>query len=1006
SPAAPAPAPGAYPLLLSARGAERIAVARARLADELEADPSLQPADVAATLAARPADTTRAVTVVRDRSHAITALRAGEGSVGSVPDGATAATDRVALLFPGQGAQYVGMARGLYDAEPVFAQNVDRCAAGFDAALGIDLRALMFGGRSRELERTDRSQPALFTVEYALARLLESRGVRPSILVGHSVGEYVAATLAGVFDLPTAIAVVAERGRVMQAAPPGVMLAVPLGESDLGPYLDSDIDVATVNEPGGCVVAGPEGAIADLTAKLAADTITARRVRTSHAFHSRLMEPAATRFADFLAGIELRAPRIPMASNVTGAMMSDEEATDPATWARQMRATVRFADELDAVLADPHRVLVEVGPGGTLTSAAKRHPRFGDGHRIARLVRHPAQDRDDREFFLEGLGQLWAAGLDVDPGAPEGREVLLPGYPFLPERHWIDAAPHRRPTPTSDAGPSGEATAGEDGADTGAEAVLGRVWAACLGVDAVDPEADFFDLGGDSLVAIGVSMAAGHAGIDLTPQDLYDHPTVAALARAVTARDAAGGLAEPTAPSQRPPLTPNLARLGESGLRDHPRWRIPLVLGVGSEVTAEDVAAVLGALVRRHDALRLRLQRDEAGLWEQVIADADDVDGNLSVTEESTAAADLDTAAQERLTAMIADADAGAPPVRALLLRPAGGGDGRLALAVPGWVGETRSREILAADLLTAFGQRAAGMEVFLAPPATGWAQWCQHFAALAGHPAVLETRSRWIDAARPAVRIATADPDDGPVAADYRRLPTMVGTVEAAEIDDARRRTGVRLEELVTAALVRGVSAAVGPGRVVVDVDGDARSVLRPAVDTRNTVGWFTTVHPVALTVPDGDEELVDDVRTALRAVPHHGVGHGLLRYLHAPTAAHLAGAPGADLHLVVTGTVPEPPEIAHGPKAVWFAADAAMPVRDAVPGLGHAVEVRVYRSGGRVHLDWWYDARRVDAARIDALSAAVEQALGAVSRTNAEPADDEADDWELVDLSEGDAR
>ncbi|KXO89982.1 polyketide synthase [Tsukamurella pulmonis] len=1005
APATPAPAPGPYPLLLSARGTERIDVARARLADEWEADPALEPADVAATLAARPADTTRAVTVVRDRAHAIAALRAGEGAVGSVPEGVRDDADRIALLFPGQGTQYVGMARGLYDAEPVFAQNVDRCAAGFDAALGIDLKALLFGGRSRELERTDRSQPALFTVEYALARLLEARGVVPSILVGHSIGEYVAATLAGVFDLPTALTVVAERGRVMQAAPRGVMLAVPLGEKEIAPYLGSEIDVATVNEPGGCVVAGTEDAIADLTAKLAADTITARRVRTSHAFHSRLMEPAAAQFAEFLAGVELREPRIPMASNVTGTLMSAAEATDPATWSRQMRATVRFADELDTVLAEPHRVLVEVGPGGTLTSAAKRHPGFGDGHRIARLVRHPAQDRDDREFFLEGLGTLWAAGLDVDPGVPQGREVLLPGYPFLPERHWVEAAPHRRSAPGPDAAPSGDATAaGDDGADTGTEAVLGRVWAACLGTDTVDPEADFFDLGGDSLVAIGVSMAAGHAGIDLTPQDLYDHPTVAALARAITERDAAGGLAEPTAPSQRPPLTPNLARLTESGVRDHARWRIPLVLGVGPEVTAEDVTAVLEALIARHDALRLRLRRDD-GLWEQVIAEAGEAPTHLRVHEEHTAATDLDAVAQERLAALIAEADDDAAPVQALLLRPEPGGAGRLALAVPGWVGDARSREILAADLLTAFGQRAAGMQVFLAPTATGWAEWSQRLAGLAGHPAVLESRSRWLDAALPAVRIATSDPEDRPAAADYRRLPTTVGTVEAAEIDDARRRTGVRLEELVTAAIVRGVASAVGPGRVAIDLDGDARSVLKPAVDARDTVGWFTTVHPVALTAPDGDDELVEQVRTALRGVPHHGVGHGLLRYLHAPTAAHLAAAPAADLHLVVGGTVPDPPDIAQGAKAVWFAADAAMPVRDVVPGLGHPVELRVYRTGGRLHLDWWFDARRVDAARIDALAAAVTQALGALARTSAEPEDEDADDWELVDLSGGDA-
>lgn len=1014
APPVPQPAPPAqprspFPLLLSARGTERLAVARARLADALEADESIEMADVAATLAARPTDVTRGITVVRDRAHAVTALRAGAGVTGDVPDGAETARDRVALLFPGQGAQYVGMARGLYEAEPVFAQNVDRCAAGFDAALGIDLKALMFSGRSRELERTDRSQPALFTVEYALARLLEHRGVRPSLLVGHSVGEYVAAALAGVLDLPTAISVVAERGRVMQAAPRGVMLAVPLGPDEVAPYLGADIDVATINEPGGCVVAGTGPAIDELSAKLAADAITARRVRTSHAFHSRLMEPAAAQFAEYLAGVDLRAPRIAMASNVTGALFTDGEATDPATWARQMRATVRFADELDVVLADPHRILIEVGPGGTLTSAAKRHPTFLDSHRVVRLVRHPAQDRDDHEVFLEGVGALWAAGLDVDTGVPEGRSVLLPGYPFLPERHWIDPAPRTRPA----GGPGANAEeVTEDTPDTtteaGVEEALGRVWSACLGADTVDPHADFFDLGGDSLIAIGVSMAAGHAGIELTPQDLYDHPTVAGLARAVTERESAGGLGGPVAPSDRPPLPPALARLAESGLREPDRWRIPLVLGVGEQVSSDDVEAVLTALVGRHEALRLRLERDRDGLWQQVIGDADAAPQYLRVAEESTADPDLDSVAAQRLAVTI---DADAPPLTALLLRPDGGGPGRLALGVPGHVGDARSRELLVGDLLAAFGQRSAGMQAWLAPPATGWAAWCQQLAGLAGHPAVLETRRRWHEATSgPVLRLAHADaegdPGAGPVAGDYVRVPTTLGIARAAEIDDARRRTGIRLEELVTAALVRAVTATATEretGRVVIDLDGDARPVLKPALDARDTVGWFTAVHPVAFAAPADDAELLDRVRGELREIPHQGVGYGLLRYLHAPTAAALAAGGEADVHLVVAGTVADVPEAEHGPTAVWFAADAAMPVRDTVPGLGHPVELRVHRSEGRLHLDWWYDARRVDAARIDALAAAVPDALGALARGSGPEVEDE--DWDLVDLSGGEA-
>ena len=1006
-PAAAAPGAGPYPLLLSARGTERLTVARTALADELEADDSVELADVAATLAARPMDVTRGVTVVRDRAHAISALRAAEGVASSVPAGAEDATDRVVMLFPGQGAQYVGMARGLYDGDPVFAENIDRCAAGFDAALGIDLKSLMFGGRSRELERTDRSQPALFAVEYALARALERRGVRPSLLLGHSVGEYVAATLAGVFDLPTAIGVVAERGRLMHAAPPGVMLAVPLGAPELTPHVGPDLDIATINEPGGCVVAGSADAIADLSARLAADGVNARRVRTSHAFHSRMMEQAATAFDAVLRRSTLSAPRIPMASNVTGAMMSDAEATDPGTWSRQIRATVRFADELDLALADPHRVLVEVGPGGALTSAAKRHPRFRDSHRVVRLLRHPAQDRDDHEFFLEGLGQLWAAGIEVEQFLPTGERVLLPGYPFLPERHWVDPSP-RAGTVGIDTAHTPAAAQDQDEAGEGIEAALRRVWAACLGAESVDADADFFDVGGDSLIAIGVSIAAGHAGIDITPQDLYDHPTVRSLAAAIAERDAEAGLTVGEEPTDHPPLPPNLARLLDGGITDYGCWRTPIVLRLAAGLGVDDVSEVLGAVVRRHEVLRLRLRR-RGGVWEQIIGDPAEEQQAWSSTcvETLPAGADAEALAGERLAEIIADGPGDGSMLTALLLRDADGGESRLALAVPGIVGDARSREILMSDLLTAFSQRAAGMPVSLTPASTGWRDWCQRLSELAGHRAVLDGYSRWLDTlSEPAVRIATTDTAAPPAAADFLRLPTTLGAVEAAELDDARRRTGIRLDELITAALVRGVVAIAGPGRVLIDVDGDARSILKPELDLRDTVGWFGTVYPVSITAPDeGDSLLLDAVRNELRGVTHQGIGYGLLRYQYAPTSARLAGLRDADVHLSIAGSIPEPPEALAASAPVWLGTDAARPVRDAIPALGHAVELRVYRAGGRMHLDWWYDRRRVDEARIAALAEAVSTALGAVTRETTESPADAGDDWELIDLSGEDA-
>ncbi len=354
--------------------------------------------------------------VVNDEQHARTVLETAENDNVFVGEfvGNKDNSDQVVFLFPGQGAQHIGMARGLYDAEPVFAEHFDQCAAGFGEELGVDLRAEIFEGTARNLERTDRTQPALFTVEYALAKLIESYGVQPAALAGHSIGEYVAGTIAGVFDIETAIKVVSMRARLMHAAPRGVMVAVALSPEAVGEYLNGEVDIAAINEPGGCVVAGTEEGIRQFSERLTEKGIVARRVRTSHAFHSRLMDSMIPEFTGFLSRQTLREPQIPLLSNVTGTWLAASEATNPATWARQVRSTVRFSDEVDVLLGEPNRILVEVGPGGTLTSSASRHPRWSNGHRAVRLMRHHAQNRDDRDAFLLALGQLWAAGVEVD----------------------------------------------------------------------------------------------------------------------------------------------------------------------------------------------------------------------------------------------------------------------------------------------------------------------------------------------------------------------------------------------------------------------------------------------------------------------------------------------------------------------------------------------------------------------------------------------------------------
>ncbi|WP_109470798.1 type I polyketide synthase [Mycolicibacter sinensis] len=1021
SPVGAAPQAGPQVLLLSARTAEALQQGRSDLAAELSGGADTEApnlTDVAYSLARRKPENLRLAAVVADRADAVTVLGAEESENVFIGEGVTDAseTDRVVFLFPGQGAQHIGMARGLYDTEPVFAEYFDRCVAGFDAELGFDLRALIFDGTSRDLERTDRTQPALFTVEYALAKLIESYGVRPAALVGHSIGEYAAATVAGVFDLDTAIKVVAMRARLMHAAPRGVMVAVPLSPDAVGTYLTGDVDLAAVNDPDGCVVAGSEEAIRAFSDALKQAGINARRVRTSHAFHSRLMESMIPEFTGFLSRQTLHEPRIPLLSNLTGTQMAASEATNPATWARSVRATVRFADEIDTLLNEPHRVLVEVGPGATLTASAARHPKFADGHRTVRLMRHHAQNRDDRDTFLLALGQLWAAGVDVDWSGLRGdyqpKRVTVPGYPFERQRHWLEH--NAGATWVSGAVNNGAAASGAGSADgaggsagSSIEATLQRIWGICLGVGSVDRNANFFDIGGDSLVAISVAMAASHEGMDLTPQDLYDNPTVAALAKALTARYAAGGLARQSPGSvEHPPVPPNITYFLENGVREHGHWRIPLILRLRPDVSVDDVRSVLTAVVNHHDALRLRIT-ERAGTWEQHIAEPGEFGeiGTHSLPEGLTAEHD---AVRTMLAEHIREQDLSCPPLTALYIRGSAGDVCYLGLSLHATVGDEASRDILLTDIFTAFGQKLAGNDIELAPVGVGWAEWSQRCAGLATHPAVLESREYWVQAAKAATLRLGAEVAEPPAAADLSKLTSSMAAGDTSEIDDARRRLRLPINEILLAGLSRALAATVGAGTVAVDIGGAGRSVLKPDVDLRRTVGWFTTIYPVALSCSTEAQatarQLLDEVHETLGGVPHYGIGYGLLRYLYAPTARLFSSVAPADIHFAYVGAIPELPSLGDAP--VQFDRDIAMPVREAIPGLGHALELRAYRTSGVLHLDWWFDSRRIEESVVSSIAdgfstAVMDLVREAIAEDDLATTDAEDGEMTLVELS-----
>ncbi len=1018
---------GSQVLLLSARTAEGLRALRSDLAAKLAGPDAPDLSDIAFTLAGRRTEKLRVAAVVHDHEHAARVLEAAEHDnvfAGESVD-TTESGSRVVFLFPGQGAQHAGMARGLYESEPVFAEHFDRCATGFRDELGIDLRAEMFEGRGANLARTDHAQPALFAVEYALAALADFYGIRPAALAGHSIGEYVVATLAGVFDLPTAITAVSARARLMHAAPRGVMLAVALRFDDIAEQLPPGLDIAAVNDPGNCVVSGAEEAMRELEDRLAQQGVLARRMRTSHAFHSSSMDSVLPEFEAILRGLTLRAPHTPVLSNTTGTWMTAEEATDPARWARQIRATVKFSDQLDTVLADPHRVVVEVGPGGSLTASAARQPRWSDQHRAVRLMRHQLQNRDDRDAFLLALGQLWSAGVDADwtrlRTAEPALRVILPGYPFARQKHWVDPRISTEgqdlPIPAASTIPSAS-TNGSHAANDGAasrqqqiEATLQRIWAQSLGVDSIDRNADFFELGGDSVSAIGIANNLVKEGLDLSPQDLFQHHTIAGLATVLAERYGAEGLGGSFTDAENPPVPPNISYFLERGLQEAGRWCVPFILRLSPEVSVDDVRAVLTAVINHHDALRLQIV-ERAGTWEQSFP------AQQEFTELSTRSLPGDVAPgsdAEReavlaiLAELVAGQDAMHTPMSAVYIAGTQVGPCYLAITVHHLAGDNMSRQIVATDLFTAFTQRLAGEDIALQPVSTTWREWSARWAGLAIHPAVLESRDFWLEkVGRTTLRLGGEEITDPPHADDLVKMSSVLNSAQTADVDDAQRRVRVPVDEILLAALGRTIAHTVGEGVVAVDLAGHGRLALKPDVELRRTVGWFTTIYPVPVMCVAGGNasaaETLDDIHRTLDAVPHYGIGHGLLRYVYAPTARQLAAQPSPDIFFSYLGTIPELPP-AEGP--VQFDIDPVMLVSEILPGLGHALELRVYRNSGVLHMDWWLDTRRLETAKVEEMMAHFPVALTELiqeSLSSTDEGDEMTENYEefaLVDLS-----
>ena len=446
----PLPASPARPwslLALSARSPAALDAATAALGAHLARYPDLDLPDVAhTTQVGRRAWPFRRTLVARDLREAAEALLGG-GRPDRLSTHPQPAGERsVYFLLSGQGAQYPGMSQELYRLEPAFRERVDHQCELLRRHLDVDLRRLFApadgGALAGRLDETWLAQPALFVLEYALAGLWMEWGLKPAGLLGHSVGEYAAACLAGVVALEDALALVAVRGRLMHRLPEGAMLSLPLAAAELAALLPATIAVAAINGPRLSVVSGPTAEIERLERDLAGQEIPVRRLRTSRAFHSPAVAAIHAEFLTELRRVPLVAPRIPYLSNETGDWQSAAGATDPEAWARHLQAPVRFADGLARLLADPGAVLLEVGPGNTLTVLAGRHPERRPEHLLLASTRRADEETPDRAFLLQSLGRLWAAGVRVDwqrfLGGERRRRVALPTYPFERQRFWVE----------------------------------------------------------------------------------------------------------------------------------------------------------------------------------------------------------------------------------------------------------------------------------------------------------------------------------------------------------------------------------------------------------------------------------------------------------------------------------------------------------------------------------------------------------------------------------------
>ena len=630
-------------LILSARTSAVLDAATMRLAVQLRENPTVPMADVAYTLQlGRRTFAHRRCVVASTCDEAADLLSSGDSPYVFTRT-ASQQSPVITFMFPGQGAQQVNMGRGLYEACPVYRRAVDECAESLRPHLQTDIRTILFPAADeveqagKLLQETRITQPALFVTSYALAKLWMSLGIQAESMVGHSIGEYVSACLSGVMTLADTLKVVAARGRLMQEMVPGSMLAVRESEAELRPLLIQDVSIAAINGPTQCVVSGPGAAIDEFERILNERKVMCQKLRTSHAFHSAMMEPMLERFAAVLQEVKFDAPKVPFISNVTGTWIKPSEAIGPDYWVRHLRQTVRFADGIRELLSKTDRVFLEVGPGQTLTGLLRQQA-GADCTALVSLGRNPG---DENRGFLAAAGQLWLSGVAVDwnvlrDGARRYR-VPLPTYPFERKRHWVEPVRQRAVQVGGVIALGSSAAVRDAETDQALQATkrnglndqLRELFAKLSGwsVEQIKPGVTFVEMGFDSLFltqasqaiekTFGVRVAFGqlierYSTLNLLTSHLESEmPMSAAQSRRGVASERApdtvndGAIVVPLTEAQR-----EIWYATHHGEAASCVFNETFRVELDGELNVDALRRSVRALVRRHEALRLSISAD------------------------------------------------------------------------------------------------------------------------------------------------------------------------------------------------------------------------------------------------------------------------------------------------------------------------------------------------------------------------------------------------------------